>query len=326
MPCRSIARRGCIRRASWDWAPLVRQVGNEQGVLIVDDVVVDKPHSSENEVIAYHHSHLHGGTVKGINVVHLQYSVLYEGQMINVPVGFQIVRKTAIRYNAQTGKEERYSPVSKNEMARDLLHQAHFMHHIPFSWILADSWYGNAPNIKYVVQKLKKDLLVGMKSNRKVALSKGEARRKTFVKLADLALQPGQVQEVWLDRVPFPLYVAKEIYVNADHSEGELLLVTNKQGMTYQQMISLYPERWRIEPSHKSLKNNASIRASPTKIPRTQSNHVFASFCALVQFEWLKVHTKLNHFALKHKLYSAAIRQALQELHHMKHLVMQPRA
>jgi len=108
---------------------------------------------------------------------------------------------------------------------------------------------------------------------------------------------------------------------HADNSEGELFLVTNKQGMTYQQMISLYPERWRIEPSHKSLKNNASIRASPTKIPRTQSNHVFASFCALVQFEWLKIHTKLNHFALKHKLYAAAIHQAFQELQQMKHSI-----
>ncbi|MEM6262994.1 MAG: hypothetical protein AAGI38_10835 [Bacteroidota bacterium] len=41
------------------------------------------------------------------------------------------------------------------------------------------------------------------------------------MKLADLKLQPGQVQKIWLDRVPFPLYVAKEIYVNANQSEGE---------------------------------------------------------------------------------------------------------
>jgi len=202
--------------------PIVRQVGAEEGVLIVDDFVVDKPHSSENELITYHHSHLHGGTVKGINIVHLQYSVPYQEQTINLPVGFEVVCKTATRMNEQTGKEEQYSPVSKNEMARDLLHQAHFMHHVPFSWVLADTWrpplrYGNAPNIKYVVQKLKKDVLFGMKSNRNIALSKGQARRKEFVKLADIALQPGQVQEIWLDRVPFPLYVAKEVYVNAGH-------------------------------------------------------------------------------------------------------------
>jgi hypothetical protein len=301
--------------------PIVRQVGHEAGILILDDFVVDKPHSSENELITYHHSHLHGGTVKGINIVHLQYSVPYEQQMINVPVGFEFVRKTEIRLDQQTGKQERYSPVSKNEIARNLLHQAHFMHHVPFSWVLADSWYGNVPNIKYVVQKLKKDLLFGMKSNRNVALSKGAARRKAFVKLANLSLQPGQVQEIWLDRVPFPLYVAREVYVNADNSEGELFLVTNKEGMTYQQIITLYPERWQIEPSHKSLKNNASIRASPTKIPQTQSNHIFASFCALVQFEWLKIHTKLNHFALKHKLYAAAVQQAFHELQQMKYSI-----
>ena len=302
--------------------PLIRQVGSQEGVLIIDDFVVDKPYSSENEVVTYHHSHLHGGTVKGINIVHLQYSVLYKQQPINLPVGFEVVRKTETRRNEQTGKEERYSPVSKNEIARDLLHQAHFMHHVPFSWVLADAWYGNAPNMKYVVQKLKKDILFGIKSNRNIALSKAQARRKEFVKLADLSLQPGQVREIWLDRLPFPLYVAKEVYVNADNSEGELFLVTNKKGMTYQQIISLYPERWRIEPSHKSLKNNASIRASPTKTPQTQFNHVFASFCALVQFEWLKIHTQLNHFALKHKLYAAAIQQAFQELQQMKYSII----
>lgn len=172
-------------------------------------------------------------------------------------------------------------------------HQPHFMHHATFSWVLADAGYGNVPNIKYVIQKIKKDALLGMKSNRNIALSKGQARRKEFVKLADPALHPGQVQEIWLDRLPFPIYVAKEVYVNTDDSEREQFLVTNKQGVTYQQIISLYPECWRIEPSSKSSKNNTSIRVSPTKTQRTQSNHVFASFCTLVQFEWLKMHTKL---------------------------------
>ncbi|MEM6263281.1 MAG: transposase [Bacteroidota bacterium] len=146
--------------------------------------------------------------------------------------------------------------------------------------------------------------------------------RKDFVKLADLKLQPGQVQKIWLDRVPFPLYVAKEIYVNVNQSEGELYLVTNEEGMTYQQIISLYPERWRIEPSHKSLKNNASIAASPTKTPKTQANHIVASFYALVQFEWIKIHSTIkNHFAIKRNMYAQAIKMAFKELQRMKYSI-----
>jgi hypothetical protein len=298
--------------------PFVRQVESEEGILTIDDFIVEKPHSSENELIAWHHSHLKGGTVKGINIVHLQYNVNYQGQEVNLPVGFEFVRKTEIQTDEKTGESSRVSPVGKNEIVRDLLHNAHFMHHVPFRWVLADSWYSNAGNMKFIHTKLKKHFLFGLKSNRKVALSKGQHRRKEFVKLVDLQLQPGQVQEIWLDRVSFPLYVVKEVYVNANQSEGELYLVTNKEGMTYQQIISLYPERWRIEPSHKSLKNNASIGTSPTKTPETQANHIVASFCALVQFEWIKVHTRWNHFAIKRKFYSAAIKIAFKELQQLK--------
>ncbi|MEZ4686334.1 MAG: transposase [Bacteroidia bacterium] len=302
--------------------PVVRKVESDEGILILDDFIVEKPHSSENELICWHHSHLKGGVVKGINIVHLQYNVHHDSQAVNLPVGFEFVRKTEIQKDEKTGKETRVSPTNKNEIARELLRQAHFMHHIPFRWVLADSWYSNAANMKFIHSKLKKHFLFGLKSNRKVALSKGQLRRKDFVKLVDLKLQPGQVQQIWLDRVPFPLYVAKEVYVNADQSKGELYLVTNKEGMTYQQMISLYPERWRIEPSHKSLKNNASIAASPTKTPETQANHIVASFCALVQFEWIKIHSSIkNHFAIKRKFYSAAIKIAFKELQQLKYSI-----
>ncbi|MEZ4688202.1 MAG: transposase [Bacteroidia bacterium] len=162
----------------------------------------------------------------------------HDSQAVNLPVGFEFVRKTEIQKDEKTGKETRVSPTNKNEIARELLRQAHFMHHIPFRWVLADSWYSNAANMKFIHSKLKKHFLLGLKSNRKVALSKGQLRRKDFVKLVDLKLQPGQVQQIWLDRVPFPLYVAKEVYVNADQSKGELYLVTNK-GYDLQQMISL---------------------------------------------------------------------------------------
>jgi uncharacterized pyridoxamine 5'-phosphate oxidase family protein len=297
---------------------IVRKVESPEGVLIIDDFVSEKPHSSENELINYHYSHLHGKAVKGINILHLQYSVTFEGQAINLPVGYDLVRKPEMRPNPETGKMERYSPKDKNERFRELLHHAHFMHHIPFEWVMADSWYANVKNMRYIVQKLKKDFFLGMKSNRNVALSKGQARRKDVVKLADLSLQPGEVRQIWLDRLPFPLYVVKEIYVNKDQSTGELFLVTNREGLTYQQMVSLYPERWRIEPSHKSIKNNASLSLSPTKVPTTQANHVFAAFCALVQFELLKLKTKLNHFALKQQLYTASLKEAFKELQALK--------
>jgi hypothetical protein len=43
-------------------------------------------------------------------------------------------------------------------------------------------------------------------------------------------------------------------------------------------------------------------------------NHFFASFYAYIKLEQLKITTKLNHFALKNKLYIKAIQQAFQAL------------
>jgi hypothetical protein len=40
---------------------------------------------------------------------------------------------------------------------------------------------------------------------------------------------------------------------------------------------SSYQKRWKVEEDHKSLKHNAALAKSPTKLPHTQHNHIFAS-------------------------------------------------
>jgi hypothetical protein len=50
----------------------------------------------------------------------------------------------------------------------------------------------------------------------------------------------------------------------------------------------------------------------------TQSNHLFASLVAYVKLEKLKFTHKLNHFALKAKIYLAASKAAWIELGKMK--------
>jgi len=69
-----------------------------------------------------------------------------------------------------------------------------------------------------------------------------------------------------------------------------------------------------IEVYHKSLKQNASLEKSPTRPPTTQRNHLFASLCAYVKLESLKIKTGLNHFALKSKIYLSALQTAFAEL------------
>jgi hypothetical protein len=90
--------------------------------------------------------------------------------------------------------------------------------------------------------------------------------------------------------------------------------VSSDTTLTAEAMPTIYRTRWNVEPYHKSLKQNASLEKSPTHTVTTQSNHLFASRCAYIKLEWLRKTTQLNHFALKTKLYVAAVHSALATL------------
>ena len=68
----------------------------------------------------------------------------------------------------------------------------------------------------------------------------------------------------------------------------------------------------------KVLKQNAATAKSPTRTLRTQGNHIFASIMAYVKLENLKFSSKLNHFAIKSKIYLAANKAAFKELAALK--------
>lgn len=78
--------------------PIVRKIEQPQGVLKIDDTIEEKPHSTENDIIAWHWNHSKkpkAGLVKGINILNFQYqSPLDEQQNISIPVAFEIVKKT----------------------------------------------------------------------------------------------------------------------------------------------------------------------------------------------------------------------------------------
>jgi hypothetical protein len=55
-----------------------------------------------------------------------------------------------------------------------------------------------------------------------------------------------------------------------------------------------------------------------TKTIRTQSNHIFACLWAYVKLESLRLKTRMNHLAMKGRLYRAALASAYRELQVLK--------
>jgi len=112
--------------------------------------------------------------------------------------------------------------------------------------------------------------------------------------------------------------VCRQVFTNEDGSEGVLYLCTSELSLTASSLRTLYQKRWKVEEYHKSLKSNAAFAKSPTKLPKTQSNHFFASIVAFVKLESYRTSTRLNHFALKAKLYQAALASAFGQLQQFK--------
>jgi DDE superfamily endonuclease len=288
---------------------LVRQIEGVDGVLILDDSIAEKPYTDENDIICWHYDHTSGGVVKGINFM----TALYHRQEISLPVGFALIAKTEAYVDAKSGESKRRSPISKNEHYRTLIQQA-VNNRIPFRYVLNDVWFAAAENMMFIKHTVKRDFIMPIKSNRKVALSWADKQQGRYQRVDTLVLADEAVQEIYLEGIDFPLLLVKQLFANEDGSTGLLYLTTSDLTLAYDDITTTYRKRWHVEPYHKSLKQNASLEKSPTQTVVSQSNHFFAALCAFIKLEWLKSSSHLNHFAIKARLYLAAVQTAFQEL------------
>lgn len=295
--------------------PVVRQVENDDAVLAVDDFIEEKPHTTMNTLVCYHFDHKVSRSIKGINIVNfLLVSDLDKENQVSIPIAFEPVFKTITYIDQKTGKEKRKSEISKNELVRQRLKILVSQNQVLFKYITWDTWFSSAENMEFVVADVKRHFVSALKENRLVALSEEDKLAGIWHQVSSLNIEPGQVCQIWLKGVSFPVTLAKQVFKNTDDSAGVLYLVSDDTELNYEQITTIYKKRWKVEESHKSLKQNASLEKSPTKMEKTQMNHIFASFAAYIKLEQLKLKNRLNHFALKSKIYISAVKNAMQEL------------
>lgn len=288
---------------------MVREVETDDGVLIIDDTVEEKPYMDENDLISWHYDHCQGRNVKGINLL----NCLYHINGVSIPIAFELVRKP-IRYCELTSrKEKRCSEVTKNEQMRGMVDTC-LRNQVKFSWVLADIWFASSENMEHIKQTRNKDFIMALKCNRLVALSEADWKKKRYTRLDQLEWPEQDAITGWLKGLNFPVRLARQVFKNKDGSEGILYLVCSKLECGWHDITTTYQKRWKVEVFHKSLKSNAAFAKSPAHTVRTQANHLFASIVAVFKMECLTVRKKINHFALKSKLYIKAIRSAFEEL------------
>ena len=198
--------------------PLVRELEDEGGVLIIDDTIEEKPYTDESELVCWHYDHSKGRNVKGINLL----STLYRVGEVSIPVAFELVKKTGWVFHEKKEKWQRKSLQTKNELYRQML-KACAKNRIGFRYVLNDVWYASSENMRYIKRDLEKEFIMPLKSNRKVALSLEDKKQGTYEQVASVELEPGTVREVYVEQVEFPLLLVKQVFKNEElGSEGVL--------------------------------------------------------------------------------------------------------
>lgn len=295
----------------WQYVkPEIRNKEQEKGgVFIVDDTIEEKPYTDENDTVCWHYSHAKGRCLKGINIL----SGLIRYGDFSLPIAYEAVRKDLFFCDLKDKKTKRRSAITKNEQFRNMLQQA-VLNQVKFDYVLADNWFGAKKNMECIHNELEKKFIFGMKSNRLIALSETDRKKSQYQNLSSLDLEDEEIRKVWLKDISFPVTLFKKVFKNENGSTGVLYLVTNDLNLDAGQIYDIYQKRWRVEEYHKSIKQNASLAKSPTKVPRSQRNHIFASIIAYCKLELLRTKTSLNHFALKYKLILRANQVAYQEL------------
>ncbi|MDR2138777.1 MAG: transposase [Tannerella sp.] len=301
--------------------PLVREYESEEACLIFDDTIVSKPYTDENDLISWHRDHGKSRNEKGINLL----TAFYRAQLpsaskaLRVPVAFDECVKKAVRFcKIKTRKEKRQSPVTKNEMMRLMLQRAVKEQHLKFRYVLTDSWFSSSDNLLFI-DRLNKYFVMDMKSNRLCLFSTQDRNRGGWRSLDKLPLQSGQTVKVWIKDLETEVLLCKSVFTDKDGSTGEMYPASNDLTLSANDFQTLYKKRWSVEEYYKSLKQNASLAKSPARTVTTQSNHLFASLLAYIKLEKVKFVYKLNHFALKSKIYFCSLKYAWKELEAIKY-------
>ena len=286
---------------------VIKEISSSQhvSVLSIDDCIQQKPHTKESSLNCWHYDHCSGRSVKGVQFL----NALYTAAGTSVPICTELIKKDTWKIDSKTGKQKRVSSKSKNALFREMVTQCSQNIHVDY--LLGDRWFSSTENIKHVFG-CNMPFIMGIKSNRLLALSAKDKEQGKWISIKSLDLEQGCL-EVWLKGLDFPLLLSKQVFKNGGHTAA-LYLICSDLSLSFDQIAALYKKRWSVEQFHKALKQVASFGKSPTKTIKTQSNHFYLSIMAFNRLEILKIRAKSNEYALKQKIYTKALMVAMKEI------------
>ena len=288
-------------------------------VLILDDTIIEKPHSALSEAVGYHYDHSQGRTVRGINVL----SALWSDEVFSIPLQVEVVEKRSC------GTDKKGRPIwvnkqNKNELFRALVERAAQSPTRAVEYVLSDIWYGSAENMDFIKEDMGLDFVMAVKGNRMVALSKKDADSGNWLPLQKLKLGK-RAQRCYLKGLEFPVLVAREVFKNGDDAKGgTLYLATSDLELKRADILGLYQRRWKIEEYHRSLKQNCCAGAAQVYHPDAHKNHLRFAAIAFIRLERVSNSLDKNHYQLRREIEDVKTKYALKIIRQSFHPNAQP--
>lgn len=264
------------------WQEARPQVRLGDGVLVLDDTVLDKPYARKIELVGRHWSGKHHAVVKGIDLVSLVWT---DGDRI-IPCDYRIYHD----------KKE----ATKNDHFRAMADAAETRGFKP-ECVLFDGWYSSLENLKHLRAKGWR-WLTRLKCNRLVRKGRDEARP-----LSRTGIAAGGT-EVWLTG-----YGLVKVFKIAAKDGSIGYWATDDLSMTDLRRQQWAEHSWTIETYHKGIKQCTEAERCQSRSARAQRNHIGMALRAFLRLEWHLFSTGFSWVWAKAEIIRDAVRAYLAQ-------------
>lgn len=261
------------------WAEVQTEVLGCEGVLVLDDSVLDKPYARQMGLVHHVWSGKHHRVVKGIDLL----TLLWTDGDRHLPCDYRV-------YDKPTDSK------SKNDHFRDLLRSAQERGISP-ECVLFDGWYSSLDNLK-LIRTLNWRWLTRLKANRRVNYN-----RTGLQALSKVAVQAtGTI--VHLEGYG----LIKVFRIDAKDGSTEYWATDDLQ-MDELKRLKFADASWRIEEYHRGLKQVTNVERCQCRLSLSQRNHISLALRAFVIVERWCFRTGVNWLEAKWSIVRDAIRR-----------------
>lgn len=245
------------------WLAARKEVRSTSGILVFDDVVIDKSRSGKMELVNWQYAGSKHDITRGIGVVNALWQVSKEEY---IPMDYRIWNPP------EDGK-------TKNDHFQDMLSSTKSRRLHP-EMVVADSWYGSLKNLK-AVRSHGWDWVMGLRSNRLVGKPHKQLRELEIPEEGLVTYLKGYG---WVRVFRFAATNGRTDYVG-----------TSRTDLTREQVKTYFERRWSVEVLHRELKQTCGLSRCQAKTGRAQRNHIGLSLLT-----WIRKHKRrqIDHTTL----------------------------